>query len=256
MSARTGGSTRWALVVLSLVAAVACGDDRSSGGPDGGQMDAGPFDAGPPPPCTADGDCPGSYCAPATRPGATRTCCVPLPYEICGDRIDQNCDHADEPCGDNDGDGTQACHPGEEPIGSGCDCDDTRADVRPPFGSVAGAMEACDGVDNDCNGRIDESSACCDACASLGANRDRADICTLEGVCDCTSDPGSGPCPEGLTCCGGGCVDVTNDIENCGFCGAACTVSSDHCVGRTCACGDGPPCDLDTACTGGTCAGG
>ncbi len=43
---------------------------------------------------------------------------------------------------DGDGDGTVAAY----------DCDDTRADVRP------GAVEACDGVDNDCDGRVDQPS--------------------------------------------------------------------------------------------------
>ena len=51
---------------------------------------------------------------------------------------------------DGDGDGfvsTQFCN------GSVCgfDCDDTRATINPM------AIEACDGVDNDCNGLVDES---------------------------------------------------------------------------------------------------
>ncbi len=220
---------------------------------DGGQtheVDGGPMDAGPPPPCASNSDCPITYCN-----GGSHQCCVPTSpsFEICGDHIDQNCDGHDESCGDNDGDGVQACMPGEDPTSGTCDCDDERADVRPPFGTVAGAPELCDGVDNDCNGRVDESSACCDACSSLGDHRDRADICTVDGVCDCTSDSASGPCAEGSTCCSTGCVDVQTDAMNCGFCGAVCTGSSDSCVAGNCMCGDGPPCDLNYECLAGVC---
>lgn len=213
------------------------------------EADAGPFDAGPPPPCETDTDCAGSYCNPGSN-----LCCVPASptFEICGDHIDQNCDRRDESCGDNDGDGVQACRPGEDPIGGVCDCDDERADVRPPFGTVPGAPEACDAIDNDCNGRTDESSQCCEGCASLD-RRDRADICTVEGACECTTAAGDGPCAESDTCCSAGCVDVQVDALNCGFCGAACTGSSDRCVAGNCACGDGPPCDLDYPCVDGVC---
>jgi hypothetical protein len=222
-------------------------------------MDSGPLpdgfvpnaDAGPPAPCTGDGECPGSYCNPGSR-----VCCVrAIPsYEICGDRIDQDCNRMDDSCGDTDGDGIMACRPGESPVGGGCDCDDRRTDVRPPFGAgVPGAPEVCDGVDNDCNGRIDESAMCCAGCASLGTARDRADLCTEAGECDCSTEPGIGPCASGLTCCTSGCVDVTTDFDNCGFCNAQCTVSADHCEARECRCGAGPVCDLDTACVGGSC---
>ncbi len=216
-----------------------------------GPVDAGPgMDAGPVT-CADDTDCPGSYC----NPGSFE-CCRPAspPYELCGDRIDQDCDRRDQGCGDNDRDGVAACTPGQDPIRSGCDCNDMRADVRPAVGALPGAPEACDGIDNDCNGRADESAACCEACASLGANRDRADVCTTDGVCDCSTDAASGPCAEGLTCCVMGCVNVQTDFMNCGFCGAHCTVSSDRCVAGSCTCGEtGAPCELDIACVAGSC---
>ncbi len=175
-------------------------------------------------------------------------------FEICGDHIDQNCDGRDQSCGDNDRDGTQACRAGEDPIGGACDCNDDRADIRPGRGpGVPGANEACDGVDNDCNGRVDEVAACCAGCASLGDARDRADLCTVAGECDCTTDPAMGPCPVGRTCCAGGCVDVTSDVMNCGYCGAQCTVSSDTCAARACRCGAGEPCELANVCSGGAC---
>lgn len=241
---------RLALLALALAACDGGGTTPVDSG--GGRMDSGPIG---PIPCEADTDCT-TYCPPSTGSGG-RFCCQPAdpPYDLCGDRIDQNCNRRDTSCGDNDRDGVSACMPTQDPIRDGCDCDDERSDVRPAFGVLPGAPEVCDGIDNDCNGRVDESAQCCSGCDSLGADRQRADICTVEGVCDCSTDDASGPCPAGLTCCAAGCVDVQNDIENCGFCNARCTVSSDRCVAGGCQCGDGPPCDLDNACSGGACPG-
>jgi hypothetical protein len=65
--------------------------------------------------------------------------------EICGDTIDQDCDGRDAPC-DNDGD----TYP------SDIDCDDTDSAIHP------GAEETCNGVDDDCNGLVDEVIECAD----------------------------------------------------------------------------------------------
>jgi Notch-like protein len=232
-----------------LAALWGCGEP-DPGMPDTSAMDAGrdaPISTGP---CTSDTECAGTYC----NPGSMR-CCIPAvpSYEICGDRIDQNCDRHDESCGDNDGDMTSACMPGEDPLG-GCDCDDERADVRPTRGAVRGAPELCDGIDNDCNGRIDEAAQCCAGCESLGSERSaRADVCTEAGECDCAGEPGTGACAAGMQCCSGGCVDLDSDMDNCGICGAACTISSDSCTSGECRCGTDLPCVLDAACTAGSC---
>jgi hypothetical protein len=241
-------SARRLTLVWALALASAC---------DGGMSNPPPSDSGPPPPtdagfptsCERDEDCP-TYCNMGNR-----MCCRPAdpPYEICGDRIDQDCDRRDTSCGDTDRDGIAACRPGEDPIGGTCDCDDDRNDVRPGFNGLPGAPEICDFVDNDCNGRVDEHAECCSGCASLGANRNRADICTLANECDCSTQAGTAPCAEGRTCCGDGCVDTRTDVANCGFCNAQCTVSADRCVDGECRCGDGPPCDLDAPCVGGVC---
>lgn len=179
--------------------------------------------------------------------------CVPT-VEICGDHMDQNCDGRDTSCGDTDMDGIMACRSGDDL--TMCDCDDSRTDVRPPFGiGVPGAPELCDGRDNDCNGRVDESAACCEGCASLGAHRERADICTVDGTCDCSMEPGIGACAEGQACCTTGCADLQTDFNNCGFCGAGCTNQADSCVAGECACGSGPVCDFINMCVSGSCGG-
>jgi hypothetical protein len=56
-------------------------------------------------------------------------------------------------------------------------------------------------------------------------------------------------CMTGRTCCGGGCVNTSNDPRNCGGCGRTCSGDRPFCAGGTCTAN---PCQRD----GGTCAGG
>ncbi|MFT6232782.1 MAG: MYXO-CTERM domain-containing protein [Myxococcota bacterium] len=52
--------------------------------------------------------------------------------------------------GDADSAGEATCTPGDEPVLTATDCDDTNATV------FVGADELCDSLDNDCNGRVDD----------------------------------------------------------------------------------------------------
>lgn len=88
--------------------------------------------------------------------------------EICGNRIDENCAidieaciNGDVPC-DDDGDGFLALQ--EDLPGCGVDCNDSNAAIHPDVYEGLGSdpdaplerVNCDDGIDNNCNGRIDE----------------------------------------------------------------------------------------------------
>jgi hypothetical protein len=232
------------LLFALLLVSPACGGDDDAPGVDGGGT---PGVDGGGTPGVDGGGTPGVDGGPRPDGGG----CVPT-VEICGDRIDQNCDGRDTSCGDSDGDGIDACRAGDDL--TRCDCDDSRTDVRPPFGGVGGAPELCDERDNDCDGRVDEAAECCAGCAAVEP-RNRADVCLETGECDCSTEAGVGPCAAGETCCSGGCVDTQTDFDNCGGCQTMCTPQADRCVAGNCQCGSNPVCDFITMCVGGSCGG-
>jgi len=232
-----------AVAICAALSLSACGDD--SGGTDGGggrDSATPPGDSGGRDSATPPGD--GGGRDSATPPGDGGAC-VPT-VEICGDRMDQNCDGRDTGCGDGDGDRFNACTLGDVDAGTlgSCDCDDDHDTAYP------GHPEICDGIDNDCNGRVDEAAACCAGCAGMAT---RGDICALDGSCACSTAPGMALCGAGQTCCSAGCTDITTDKNNCGFCGTACTMSSDSCNAGSCACGTGPVCEFINVCRSGAC---
>ncbi|HEX8950772.1 MAG TPA: hypothetical protein VF997_21490 [Polyangia bacterium] len=56
-------------------------------------------------------------------------------------------------------------------------------------------------------------------------------------------------CSMGFTCCSNACVNLRNDIHNCGACGVTCTAPNDFCDGQKCVpppCS--PPCGAGTLC--------
>ncbi|TNE91656.1 MAG: hypothetical protein EP330_04795 [Deltaproteobacteria bacterium] len=70
----------------------------------------------------------------------------PGAFEICGDAAKQDCDLS-APAFDCDGDGIDGAYTGNN--NTGTDCDDASAVTYP------GALEICDGEDNDCDGGVD-----------------------------------------------------------------------------------------------------
>ncbi|HEY3592280.1 MAG TPA: putative metal-binding motif-containing protein, partial [Polyangiaceae bacterium] len=120
---------------------------------------------GPPPPpeCVVNQDCPGfdDHCAPVV---CLDSKCQAPPAKDCDDHDPCTIDSCDSDTGaclhprstlDLDGDGYYAPLPGKrstDPDSCGTDCDDTNATAHP------GGIEVCDGVDNDCNGIVDDNA--------------------------------------------------------------------------------------------------
>ena len=102
-------------------------------------------------------------------------------------------------CKDADDDGVVAA----------LDCNDDDANIYP------GAVELCDGVDNNCSGQVD----------------DNASMIVLHGIGACSSGQVSiMSCTNGFSDCDGnasnGCeTDLMSDDENCGSCGNACSAT-------------------------------
>ena len=89
--------------------------------------------------CGANADCDDND--PNIHPGAT---------EICQDGVDNDCKGGDAECGciDADKDGFQDANCG------GKDCDDNNPAINPDV------KEKCDGLDNNCDGKVDEGDTC------------------------------------------------------------------------------------------------
>lgn len=110
-------------------------------------------------------------------------------------------------CQDADGDGVVAAQ----------DCDDKNASTYP------GAVELCDGQDNNCNGQVDENAL----------------MIVLHGTGVCQAGKVAvQSCKEGFGNCDGrvenGCeVDINNDVEHCGACNDECT-PTEICVAGGC----------------------
>jgi alpha-tubulin suppressor-like RCC1 family protein len=90
----------------------------------------------------------------------------------------------------------------------------------------------CDGLDNDCNGTVDDEPA---ADAQCAAAKGAGFVCA-GGACTC---------PKQV--CGGACVDTQTDVANCGTCGHACPTLA-TCVAGQCQCPASKPSTCGSAC--------
>ena len=175
----------------------------------------------------------------------------PTALEVC-DGIDNDCDLAiDEGVqttfyADTDGDGfgdatntTLACTAPVGFVSNDDDCDDTNAAINP------GALEICDGIDNDCDLAIDEgvqttffadtdsdgfgdaanTTLACTAPVGFVSNDDDCDdtnaainplaieICDgVDNDCDLSIDEGFDTDGDGFTSCNGDCNDTNNTV--------------------------------------------
>jgi len=112
--------------------------------------------------------------------------------EVC-DTDDEDCNDATFGFVDADGDGVSSvacCNAGA----CGADCNDANADIRP--GALDGPPDACNTIDDDCDGSVDEGCPC-----TTGT----------ETPCytGATSTRGVGRCADGFQLCVGGMLQTT-----------------------------------------------
>lgn len=120
--------------------------------------------------------------------------------------------------------------------GSICDCTQS---------TCAGQGFTCGPIPDGCGGTLDCGTCMAGTCSGGVCRCNRlyhsctvdADCCS--GFCDSSGGPGTGfcspICPTGQTNCGGICVYLASDNNNCGACGAVCP-QNESCSGASCTC--------------------
>jgi hypothetical protein len=157
-------------------------------------------------------------------PSGLTECSAQTPTEEVCNGVDDNCDGVIDPIGaggctnywdDNDGDGfgvglpvCSCAPPSFKSVTVGGDCNDLNTDVKP------GAVEYCNGIDDNCDGGLDEPGA--DGCVEYYVDSDsdsfgdannivclckpNLQVTTLAGDCD---DTKSGVHPDATEACNG-----------------------------------------------------
>ncbi len=208
--------------------------------------------------------------------------CRPGRSEICdGLDNDGNGIIDDNPTFDSDGDGYTWCGSGNP---ARIDCNDGNPAVHPYNSDTMLPVEVCDGIDNDCNGIVDDPMRACPGetpfCSTARRCYQSGDCSVPEGNCSttqfcdtqmapprCTTTPPTGCISNPASCGALRCNTATNMCETRLALGAACGKDDDCASG---ACFDAPalsysgsgsgrvcsaPCcsDADCAAAGGHC---
>ena len=137
---------------------------------------------GAPDPCPTGSLCVGDVMAGSTLRGTCRSGCVP---EVC-DGLDNDCDTKvdEDPTFDADGDTYTWCGSGSR---ARIDCNDGNPAVHPYDAVTMMPVDVCDGIDNDCDGVVDEN-----ACP-MGQFCSTAHRCYFPGDCTVPEGAGCGP---------------------------------------------------------------
>ena len=195
-------------------------------------------------------------CAPSPDPCVIAVCQAP---GVCAYRSNPDCFGVDSCCSYHP---TPGC---DDPAVSDCVCG-----MYPDCCDVEWMPHCAEMALGACGAVCAYDGPCCQANSSPGCEDPSvsACVCAIDAMCcteswmphcadiaavECGLDCG-GVCPGGLVDCGGGCVDLLRDVQNCGDCGAVCAAGQ-ACVNGVCAnaggcqtgaeCDDGDPCTVD-----------
>jgi hypothetical protein len=180
--------------------------------------------------------------------------------EICGDKIDNDCDgetdeetdtpemcnFIDDDCDgkkdeDFDRDGDEFTWCGDHYDDDTKDCDEINPNVNPS------AAEVCDGIDNNCDQRVDEFSAdkpLCTKPEECFGGRCIVPSCAIEG---------SGPtCRDNENCVNGECVSNVCNTMTCPP-GSYCDIASGTCTTPPAKAKNGGGCSTNSDCLSGLC---
>ncbi|MCB9553696.1 MAG: hypothetical protein H6705_17790, partial [Myxococcales bacterium] len=136
-------------------------------------------------------------------------------------------------------------------------CDATAREAAPDEACPAGDARCCDGVDDDCDGRVDERIGCEPCADDSDCDGDISGSQCVDDRCVACDPADHAGCQPNQLCCATGGIPACQPTgfgpganEQCGACGEPCVVvrrgeriqTADACADRACACGFGPAC--------------